>query len=82
MFDSRVEELMAEGAAKAGVTLTDRLAVVELIGATTTNAGLKLERTLDTRPLSKGQPNVTAPHFDSTAANGSIRHDADKFPPS
>src|SRR6202171_5171081 len=34
-----------------GRPLTDRLAVVELIGATTTNAGLKVESALDTRRL-------------------------------
>ena len=34
--------------------LTDRLAVVELIGATTTNAGLKVESALDTRRYQKG----------------------------
>jgi hypothetical protein len=34
--------------------LTDRLAVVELIGATTTDAGLKVESALDTRQYQKG----------------------------
>ena len=34
--------------------LTDRLAVVELIGATTTKAGLKVESALDTRSYQKG----------------------------
>src|ERR1700682_6359989 len=36
-----------------GRPLTDRLAVVELIGATTTNAGLKVESALDTRRYQK-----------------------------
>jgi hypothetical protein len=36
-----------------GRPLTDRLAVVELIGATTTKTGLKVER-LDTRTCQKG----------------------------
>jgi anthranilate/para-aminobenzoate synthase component II len=34
--------------------LTDRLAVVELIGATTTKTGLKVESALDTRTYQKG----------------------------
>ena len=37
-----------------GRPLTDRLAVVELIGATTTKAGLKVECALDTRTYQKG----------------------------
>lgn len=37
-----------------GRPLTDRTAVVELIGATTTKAGLKVECTLDTRTYEKG----------------------------
>jgi hypothetical protein len=37
-----------------GRPLTDRLAVVELIGATTTKAGLKVECALDTRTYEKG----------------------------
>ena len=37
-----------------GRPLTDRIAVVELIGATTTKAGLKVECTLDTRTYEKG----------------------------
>jgi hypothetical protein len=37
-----------------GRPLTDRLAVVELIGATTTKAGLKVESVLDTRSYQKG----------------------------
>jgi Rhodopirellula transposase DDE domain len=37
-----------------GRPLTDRLAVVELIGATTTNAGLRVESALDTRHYQKG----------------------------
>ena len=37
-----------------GRPLTDRLAVVELIGATTTKTGLKVESTLDTRSYQKG----------------------------
>ena len=37
-----------------GRPLTDRLAVVELIGATTTKAGLKVESALDTRSYRKG----------------------------
>ena len=37
-----------------GRPLTDRLAVVELIAATTTKAGLKVESTLDTRTYEKG----------------------------
>src|SRR5271166_1258538 len=37
-----------------GRPLTDRLAVVELISATTTNAGLKVESALDTRRYQKG----------------------------
>jgi hypothetical protein len=34
--------------------LTDRLAVVELIGATTTKTGLKVDCALDTRTYEKG----------------------------
>ncbi len=34
--------------------LTDRLAVVELIGATTTKTGLKVDSVLDTRTYEKG----------------------------
>ena len=37
-----------------GRPLTDRLAVVELIGATTTTSGLKVECALDTRTYKKG----------------------------
>jgi hypothetical protein len=37
-----------------GRPLTDRLAVVELIGATTTKSGLKVECALDTRAYQKG----------------------------
>ena len=37
-----------------GRPLTDRLAVVELIGATTTKAGLKVESALDTRNYQRG----------------------------
>jgi hypothetical protein len=37
-----------------GRPLTDRLAVVELIGATTTKTGLKIESALDTRSYQKG----------------------------
>jgi hypothetical protein len=37
-----------------GRPLTDRLAVVELIAATTTKTGLKVESTLDTRSYEKG----------------------------
>jgi hypothetical protein len=37
-----------------GHPLTDRLAIVELIGATTTKAGLKVECALDTRTYEKG----------------------------
>ena len=37
-----------------GRPLTDRLAVVELIGATTTKTGLKVESALDTRSYRKG----------------------------
>jgi Rhodopirellula transposase DDE domain len=37
-----------------GRPLTDRVAVVELIGATTTKAGLKVECALDTRTYQKG----------------------------
>ena len=37
-----------------GRPLTDRLAVVELIGATTTKTGLKVECALDTRTYKKG----------------------------
>jgi hypothetical protein len=37
-----------------GRPLTDRLAVVELIGATTTTTGLKVESALDTRSYRKG----------------------------
>jgi hypothetical protein len=37
-----------------GRPLTDRLAVVELIGATTTKTGLKVESALDTRSYQKG----------------------------
>jgi len=37
-----------------GRPLTDRLAIVELIGATTTKAGLKVDCALDTRIYKKG----------------------------
>ena len=37
-----------------GRPLTDRMAIVELIGATTTRTGLKVECTLDTRTYEKG----------------------------
>ena len=37
-----------------GRPLTDRMAVVELIAATTTKAGLKIESALDTRAYEKG----------------------------
>ncbi len=37
-----------------GRPLTDRLAIVELIGATTTKTGLKVECVLDTRTYEKG----------------------------
>ena len=37
-----------------GRPLTDRLAVVELIGATKTKAGLRVESALDTRTYQKG----------------------------
>ena len=37
-----------------GRPLTDRVAVVELIGATTTKTGLSVERALDTRACEKG----------------------------
>src|SRR6202795_5400019 len=37
-----------------GRPLTDRLAVVELIGATTTKTGLKVESALDTHTYQKG----------------------------
>jgi hypothetical protein len=37
-----------------GRPLTDRIAIVELIGATTTKAGLKVECVLDTRTYEKG----------------------------
>ena len=37
-----------------GRPLTDRVAIVELIGATTTKAGLKVECVLDTRTYAKG----------------------------
>jgi hypothetical protein len=37
-----------------GRPLTDRIAIVELIGATTTKAGLKVECVLDTRTYQKG----------------------------
>jgi len=37
-----------------GRPLTDRLAIVELIGATTTKGGLKVECALDTRAYEKG----------------------------
>ncbi len=37
-----------------GRPLTDRIAVVELIGATTTKAGLKVECALDERTYEKG----------------------------
>ena len=37
-----------------GQPLTDRLAVVELIAATTTKTGLRVESALDTRSYEKG----------------------------
>ena len=37
-----------------GRPLTDRLAIVELIGATTTKTGLKIESALDTATYEKG----------------------------
>ena len=38
----------------SSLPLTDRLAVVELIGATTTKAGLRVESALDTRAYQNG----------------------------
>jgi hypothetical protein len=37
-----------------GRPLTDRLAILDLIGATTTKGGLKIECALDTRTYQKG----------------------------
>jgi transposase len=45
---------MAKASGWRGRPLTDRLAIVELIGATTTKAGLKVECALDTRTYRKG----------------------------
>ena len=48
-----------------GRPLTNRLAVVELIGATTTKTGLKVESALDTRNYRKGiKPNFEGWTFD------------------
>jgi len=51
-----------------GRPLTDRLAIVELIGATTTRTGLKVECALDPRTYQKGvkvsQPEVAALNFE------------------
>ena len=51
-----------------GRPLTDRLAVVELIGATTTKTGLKVESVLDTRTYLKGikVTNAAMKHVDIT----------------
>ena len=58
-----------------GRPLTDRLAVVELIGATTTDTGLKVECALDPRTYEKG---VKV----SDAAMAALSLKADDFHPS
>jgi len=50
-----------------GRPLTDRLAVVELIGATTTKTGLEVESALDTAQLPEG-------HQDQQSRNEMPRH--------
>src|SRR5208337_3386698 len=47
-------EEFAVASIRNGRPLTDRMAVVELIAATTTKAGLKIESALDTRAYEKG----------------------------
>ena len=49
--------------------LTTRLAVVELIGATTTKTGLKVDRALDTRTYCKGIRVSKAESIDITGDN-------------
>ena len=55
-----------------GRPLTDRLAVVELIGATTTKAGLRVESALDTRAYKKrikvGRAEMNRLHIRNTAS--------------
>ena len=50
-----------------GRPLTDRLAIVELIGATTTKTGLKVECALDTRHLPEG-------HQSQRRRDGDVEH--------
>lgn len=52
--NSQTAEVQAPEPRTRGRPLTNRVAVVELIGATTTKAGLKVECALDTRTYDKG----------------------------
>ena len=54
MEQDRAPAVLSHHAELARRPLTDRLAVVELIGATTTKTGLKVESALDTRSYQKG----------------------------
>jgi hypothetical protein len=51
----------------------DRVAIVELIGATTTKSGLKVECVLDTRTYNKGIK-VTAAEMAKLAITGDAFH--------
>ena len=54
MEQDRTSHVLPHHAELARRPLTDRLAIVELIGATTTKAGLKIECALDARIYEKG----------------------------
>ena len=56
-----------------GRPLTDRLAVVELIAATTTTTGLRVESALDTRTCEKGIK-VTDAEMDALDITGDAFH--------
>ena len=56
-----------------GRPLTDRLAVVELIAATTTKTGLRVESALDTRSYEKGIK-VTDAQMDALNIKGDLFH--------
>ena len=56
-----------------GRPLSSRMAVVELIGATTTNAGLKVECALDDGLYEKGVK-ITNAEMDSLAIEGNAFH--------
>jgi len=56
-----------------GKPLIDRVAIVELIGATTTKTGLKVECVLDTRIYEKGIK-VSKAEMDALAITGDAFH--------